>query len=61
MKRESRRQELAFFAESGRLRQAVEGKLSADATDLLVDLAIRYCEPRRDPRWKRAKAKGETP
>lgn len=47
----SRRQRLYDFVTSGRLRQEVEGKLGDDATDLLVDIAIRYCEP-RSPRQK---------
>lgn len=44
----SRRQELGKFVHSGRLRQAVEGKLSRDAADLLIDIVARYCGPRRN-------------
>ncbi len=43
---QSRRQELADFAMSGNLRQATESRLSEGAADLLVDVVIRYCEPR---------------
>lgn len=41
----SRRQELRRFTTTGELRQALEGKLSADALDLIVDVVLRYCEP----------------
>lgn len=45
---QSRRQELLEFAESGRLRDALQfARLSQEACDLLVDVAVRYCEPRR--------------
>ena len=53
----SRRQELLLFAETGRLRQAIEMKLSEDAADLLVDVVIRYCSPRRRPRAERPHAR----
>jgi hypothetical protein len=50
-KKQSRRQELFEFAEIGRLREvAHDGRLSEEAVDLLVDIVIRYCEPRRKPR-----------
>lgn len=59
-KTESRRRELLRFAESGRLRDAAHSSgLGSDATDLLVDVVMRYCEPRRKPLWKRLRdAKG---
>ena len=44
----SRRQRLLDYASSGRLRQAVENpRLDEDATDLLVEIVLRYCESRR--------------
>jgi hypothetical protein len=49
-RRETPRQELLEFVETGRLRQQVEGKLSIEAADLLVNVVIRYCEPRRPRR-----------
>ena len=54
-KTKSRRQELREFAESGRLRDlAQSARLSREAQDLIVDVVIRYCEPkptkRREPR-----------
>lgn len=44
----SRRQELRDFTGSGRLRTILEmhGGLSHEAIDLLVDIALRYCEPK---------------
>lgn len=45
-RRLSRRQELGHFTGSGRLRQAVEGKLSREAIDLLIDVVERYCAPK---------------
>lgn len=46
----SRRQELFEFAERGRLRDmANDAGLSDDAQNLLCDIVIRYCEPRRKP------------
>ena len=53
-KAQSRRQELLNFVETGRLSQAVAAHLSAEAVCLLVDITIRYCEP-RPPRSARAK------
>lgn len=53
--KESRRQELLAFADTGRLRQACEARLSAAAADLLVDVVIRYCES-RPKRARSAKA-----
>lgn len=55
----TRRQELLEYAETGRLRDA-NGRLSEAAQDLLVDIVLRYCEPRRKPAWKRrVKAEAE--
>ena len=48
----SRRQKLLEFAETGRLRDAV-GALDVDAQDLLVDIVMRYCEPRRPLAYRR--------
>lgn len=51
MSEQSRRQELLEFAETGRLRDAAfDARLSEAACDLLVDIVIRYCEPRRKKR-----------
>lgn len=47
---QSRRQELLEYAETGQLRDAVADRLSSEAQDLLVDIVVRYCEPRRKPR-----------
>lgn len=50
----SRRQELLAFIERGRLRDAVAARgLSDDAADLLVAVALRYCEPRLTRRRRR--------
>ena len=51
----SGRQELRGFAESGKLRQALNGKLTDAAVDLAVEVVRRYCEPRRPPLWKRTR------
>ena len=49
--KKSRRQELGDYVGNGHLRQAIEGKgLSDDAMQLLVDVVMRYCEPRRKRR-----------
>lgn len=48
----SRRQELSQFVGSGRLREMAEkARLSAPATELLVDIVGRYCAPSK-PRKK---------
>lgn len=47
------RQELLSYMNSGALRDAVmhgPSGLSMDASDLLVDIVARYCEPRRNRR-----------
>lgn len=52
----SRRQRLLEFAETGRLRDALDrGGLDAEAQDLAVDVVLRYCESRRKraTRWPR--------
>lgn len=56
--KKSRRQELADFYGSGRLRQMAEmhsSSLSHEAIDLLVDVVGRYCEPRRKKRFRGSK------
>lgn len=48
--KKSRRRELASFVFSGDLRGLLEisaNGLSPEAIDLLVDIAIRYCEPKK--------------
>ena len=50
----SRRQELREYVNRGGLRDDVASRLSMEAQDLLVDIVLRYCEPRSEPRWKRA-------
>jgi predicted AAA+ superfamily ATPase len=47
----SRRKELEEYLETGRLRDAVAGELSEEATELLLDIVSRYCAPRRPSRW----------
>lgn len=42
--KQSRRQELRDYTNTGRLRNAVEGKISENAADLLIDIVLRYCE-----------------
>ncbi len=47
--KKSRRQELGYFA-ANNLRSVLQihsTGLSNEAIDLLVDIAIRYCEPKR--------------
>ncbi len=51
--KKSRRQELGDYANSGDLRQHTERWLSSEASDLLVDIVLRYCESRRP--WRRSK------
>lgn len=51
---QSRRQELLEYAETGRLRDA-NSRLSEEAASLLVDIVLRYCEPRRPSRWARSR------
>ena len=45
----TRRQRLKEFAETGRLRDAVERRIDTEVADLIVDICLRYCEPKRDP------------
>lgn len=47
--KKSRRQAAGEFAATGRLRQVLEmdTSLSHDAINLIVDIVLRYCEPRR--------------
>ena len=56
-KARSPRQELRGYAGSGNLRYAMQRtgicpQLSESALQLLVDLVMRYCEPRRRKRIK---------
>ncbi len=53
---ESPRRELGEYANSGNLRRDTEGRVSAEAADLLVTVVLRYCEPRRRPKTKGAAA-----
>jgi len=46
-KEQSRRQKLDAFVGNGNLRYALEGKLDADALELLIDIVARYCQPRK--------------
>lgn len=47
-KKMSRRQELLAFVATGRLRTCLfDARLSGEATDLAVDVILRYCEPRQ--------------
>lgn len=47
MKQKTARQELAEFVESGKLRDAVSsGRLSSEASDLLIRVVTRYTDPR---------------
>lgn len=58
---DSRRRRLDAYVSSGNLRQRLEGYPGGpdfDVIDLLVDLAIRYCEPRRKPRKVRGTGVG---
>lgn len=50
----SPRQELKEFSNNGNLRASLEGRcgLSFEAIDLLVNIALRYCDP---PTRKRKK------
>ena len=54
MRRDSARQELAGFTRDGSLRQALDGKLSAEAIDLITVVVDRYCSPRPGRRHRRA-------
>jgi len=56
----SRRQELADYCNGGGLRDDVEDHLSSEAQDLLIDIVLRYCEPRKPPTWKRRKREDPT-
>ena len=61
----SRRQRLLEFAETGRLRDAVERRVDTDVADLIVDICLRYASPRRSVLRQRARAairaaKGQT-
>jgi len=46
-KKESRRQKLREVAESGNLRYWLNDKMDEDTLNLLVDIVIRYCEPKK--------------
>lgn len=47
----SRRKKLLELAETGNLRYALErAHVEDDVTSLIVDLCIRYCEPKRQRR-----------
>lgn len=51
MTRESRRRRLDTFVETGRLRDALmRASADSDVADLVVDLCVRYCTPRRTRR-----------
>ncbi len=48
VKNKTRRQKLASYVGSGTLRQTLEMKsVDSEVIDLLVDIALRYCEPRK--------------
>lgn len=49
----SPRKELDYYMNEGRLRDAVAGDLSEEATDLLLRIVDWYCAPRRPALWKR--------
>lgn len=52
-KEQSRRQRLLWLAETGRLRDALSRhSVDLDVQDLVVDLCIRYSQPRRKPRLR---------
>ncbi len=51
--KKSRRKELGDFVAEGRLRSVMEmhGHISHEAIDLLVDIALRYCEPKKPRKY----------
>ena len=55
MAKDSRRQRLLEFAETGRLRNAVESRVDSDVADLIVDVCLRYCSSRVSAMRKRAR------
>lgn len=55
--KQSRRKELAQFVLEGRLREALEkSRLSEEATNLAVDVILRYCESNKGMRHRRSAA-----
>jgi hypothetical protein len=63
MEQQSRRQRLDELIGTGRLRDMLmRGRVDNDVCDMIVDLCVRYCSPRRKSRFQLArivKGKGE--